>query len=155
MRWTYAPNYWWWWGKGSRGGSTDQRTSLSECRLATKDRSLQVSPAHPVSPLRLTSWASHFLPPWIGGSAESQWREGGNSPFVFSLLGKGVEIILPCGNLWSGKCSPLLQQQCFGISCSVKQYNLAQCEQTWEDVCHILSEKLSYRWLLYDFIWLY
>ena len=119
--------------------------SLSTCRLATKDRSPQVSPAHPVSPLRFTSWASHLLPPWIGGSAESQWREGRNSPFVFSLLGKGVEIILPYGNLQSGECSPLLQQQCFGISCSVKQYNLVQCEQTWEDVCHILSEKLSYR----------
>lgn len=90
--------------------------SLSTCRLATKDRSPQVSPAHPVSPLRFTSWASHLLPPWIGGSAESQWREGRNSPFVFSLLGKGVEIILPYGNLRSGECSPLLQQQCFGIS---------------------------------------
>ena len=85
---------------------------------------------------------------------------------VRSHSGEKVEILLlyfpsregsgDYSSLWKSTkwiVFPSPPAQCFGISCSVKQYNLAQCEQTWEDVCHILSEKLSYRWFLYhDYI---
>lgn len=108
-----------------------------------RQKSQGAEPGMPSVSSAIHQLAKSFFPPWGGGSKGSGWTEGGNSPFLFSLLGNGLEIILSLwkSTRWGVFPSPPTRISEYHAAFYFSKYKLAQCEQTWEDICDILLVK--------------